>query len=495
MFGRIYPFVCASTKVQLFFRDLIVCKVSADKLLDHLNISNTIDDVFDRAIIDKNNWLLYGSCKDGQLTSLYKLSYIYDQNLSLQDITDIDTDNLPKSLSIRKFKLAGDHSEFIDGFDIEKIQKLHMDFLNKQKKSNVLNQNIKSHVSNSDLNKAQILVNMFKVQRAKSYSSWIEVGFCLHNIDDSLLDTWIEFSKKSPDNFVESDCVKRWSSFKYEGLGMGSLYRWAKEDNPVAYADFLISELEPILQKSLNLTSYAVANVFYQFYKYSYVCTSIKNKKWYEYVEHRWIPMDEANGIINKLNTELSNEYLRMAIAFNQKAMTIDDEYQKKEMIKKSKLASDTAVKLQKMPFKREVVSELLHLYYDRTFAEKLDENHYLIGFENGIYDLKKGYFRNGRPEDYVSFSTKCDYIPYDMNNEKIKEVMSFFMQIQTDSQMLEYLLLKLSSFLEGVQRDQKFEIWTGTGANGKGRVLKLLLDSLIIKALLIKLSYTLKLK
>jgi hypothetical protein len=473
----IYPFVCASTKVQLFFRDLVIWKASNDKLLDHLNLSNSIDDVFDRAIIDRNNWLLYGSCKDGILSSVYKLTSIYDQNLLLQDTSDIDLDNLPRSLSIRKFKLAGDHSEFIDDFDSDKIQTLHMDFLNKQRKSNT-NPNAKIYVSNSDLVKAQTLVNMFGANRAKSYSSWIEVGFCLHNIDDSLLDTWIEFSKKSPDNFVEAECVKRWASFKHQGLGIGSLHRWAKEDNPTVYADYLIAELDQNLQKSLNLTSYAVAYVFYHFNKYQYVCTSIKNKKWYEYAQNRWVPMDEANGIIKKLNTELSNEYLRMAIAFNQKAMTIDDEHSKKEMIKKSKLASETAVKLQKMAFKKEVVSELLHLYYDNTFAEKLDENHYLIGFENGIYDLKNGYFRNGRPEDYISFSTRCNYIVYDPTNEKIKEVMHFLNQIQTDPQMLEYLLLKLSSFLEGVQRDQKFEIWTGSGANGKGRILKLLLDS-----------------
>ena len=47
---------------------------------------------------------------------------------------------------------------------------------------------------------------------------------------------------------------------------------------------------------------------------------------------------------------------------------------------------------------------------------EKFDSDLNLLGFEDGIYDLKENVFREGRPEDYITMSTKVKlHIP---NNE-----------------------------------------------------------------------------
>ena len=155
--------------------------------------------------------------------------------------------------------------------------------------------------------------------------------------------------------------------------------------------------------------------------------------------------MDEATTIINKLNTELTNNYIKVGIAYGQKALHTENEFAKTDLLYKSKTAYTIAEKLHKMSFKREVISELLHLYYDSKFMQKLDENRYLLGFHNGVYDLKNHYFRNGRPEDYISMSTNCDYIKYDETNEHFVNVYNFFDQIQPEQQMRDYLLLKLS--------------------------------------------------
>jgi P4 family phage/plasmid primase-like protien len=466
-----YPFISVNNKVQLFFRDLVVNKIVEDKILDHLNCTNTVDDIIDKAVIERNSWLLYGSCKDGKEENVYKLTKIYDYKIELMNLSDIDYYSLPTILSIRKFTSSTDNNLFNDNITIDKITTLHHELLGKKNIN-------RSFTINSEIEKAKLLIDIISINRSKSYNSWIEVGFCLHNIDDSLLDTWIDFSKKDNDKFKQGECEQLWAKFKYEGLTIGSLHRWAREDNPTAYSNFLLEELENLLKTSLNDTSYSVANIFYESYKYLYVCTSIKNKKWYEYKNHRWIPMDEANTIIKLLNVELSESYTKLGIAYGQKALHSDGDDNKKILLDKAKVAFKIATNLHKMSYKREIISELLHLYYDGTFAEKLDENRYLIGFDNGVYDLKKKVFRNGRPEDYISFSTNCNYINYDESDKQIIAVQNFFDSIQPNEAMREYLLRKLSSFLEGVQRDQKFEIWTGTGANGKGRILKLVLDA-----------------
>ena len=64
--------------------------------------------------------------------------------------------------------------------------------------------------------------------------------------------------------------------------------------------------------------------------------------------------------------------------------------------------------------------------------------------FSNGIYDLYNHQFRNGRPEDYISMKTSCEYIQYDPSSQDAIELDNFFQDIQPNSDLKEYLLLKL---------------------------------------------------
>lgn len=467
----IYPYICTNVKLQYFFREIIIGKLKSENYFS--NLLNNLEEIFDKAIIERNGWLLYGSCKENNKDYLYKLTHIFNYNLE-DIIHNLDTEDLlelPATLSIRKFKNMNNCTPY--------LLNINNDIIEDKLKSlqNVKGSNRK-YISNNDLRKSRILLGMLSDQRSKNYDDWIDVGFCLHNIDNDLLYDWIEFSKKSS-SFKEGECEKLWNSFKFEGLGIGSLYRWAKEDNINEYVNFLFDELEDLLKKSLDTTSYNIAKVFYEFNKYNYICVDIKKNKWYEFKNHRWKYMESATTIINCLNTELVENYYKLAYAYHTKAFNTNiDDLEKKKLREKGELAFKIAKKLNIMSFKKEIIAELVHLYYNPSFLNNLDENHYLLGFKNGIYDLKNNCFRNGRPEDNLSMSANANYIEFDENNPKIKEVFHFFDQIQPEISLREYLLLKLASCLEGNQRDQKFEIWIGTGANGKGRILKLLIDS-----------------
>jgi len=129
--------------------------------------------------------------------------------------------------------------------------------------------------------------------------------------------------------------------------------------------------------------------------------------------------------------------------------------------------------------FKKDVITECSILFYDYNFFNKLDEKRNLIGFENGILDLDTMKFRDGYPEDYLTFTTKINYFPYDSKDEKIKQVEKFFIDILPDDHTREYVLKFLGTCLQGHVPDEKFYIWTGGGGNGKSLTIKLLLDSL----------------
>ena len=62
------------------------------------------------------------------------------------------------------------------------------------------------------------------------YHGWLNVGMALHSEDISLLDDWIDWSRRT-NEFDEKECVDKWSSFKNSGVTLGTLYYMAKEDS------------------------------------------------------------------------------------------------------------------------------------------------------------------------------------------------------------------------------------------------------------------------
>jgi P4 family phage/plasmid primase-like protien len=118
-------------------------------------------------------------------------------------------------------------------------------------------------------------------------------------------------------------------------------------------------------------------------------------------------------------------------------------------------------------------------MYYDKDFYNNLDENRDLLGFKNGVLDLRNEIFREGKPEDYLSNSTNVNYIEYDPNNPKIKEVQKFFREVQPDEDVRNYVLDLFCSCLQGHTPDEKFHIWTGSGGNGKSQCVSLFQKSM----------------
>lgn len=461
----IYPYICASTTLQLLIREVVIKNIEDEKILDYLNLSNSYNDIIDKNVIT-GNWLMYGSSKTIDENLKYKLTNVLNFN---NDEIMPHYNNLVEILSVRKFK-SKENINYRENYNEEEVIKQYDLIMNNYKKK------IIHKISNNDIQICSNLIKILNPERANNYTQWIELGFCLKNIDNSLLMDWNEFSKQS-NKYQAGECDKHWETFNKQGLGIGSLYRWAKQDNPEKYIELMMSEFDDIIINSLDGTSGKVAKVFYNLNKYNYICESISRKKMYEFIQHKWEPIDESTSIIIKLNDELSKLYLRLSKVLHDKALIQNVDERDKTMTK-YKLANDISIKLCKMSYKKEIIAELLHMYYNKNFINLIDENRHLICFNNGVYDLKKLEFRDGRAEDYITLCTNTDYIPYDNSIPAIIQVEQFFEDVQPNKDLKNYLLQYIASCLSGVQREQLFPIWTGTGANGKGRTLKLALDS-----------------
>ena len=63
-----------------------------------------------------------------------------------------------------------------------------------------------------------------------------------------------------------------------------------------------------------------MANTLYHMYKSQFVCASIKDKLWYEFINNKWIITDSAASLRMKISTEMFNRYSDKVINFQLKA-------------------------------------------------------------------------------------------------------------------------------------------------------------------------------
>ena len=458
-FHIVYPNICTKPKLQYILRDCVICDVRKHKYFEDINPINELSDIFDKAVIERNGWMMYGSCKPNCYR--YELTKVLDENTVEVDIDEEELFSLVEDLSIHKFT-TNDIDPYNSTFTEEKIQKIYDDLYPRTKNSKV--------ISEKDLGLVYQLVNMLDKKRYENYGEWIELGFCLHNIDNNLLELWIEFSKRSK-KFKDGECEKIWSNLRDDGLTIKSLHRWAKQDNPGVYSEFILAELSDVMKKSISGTSYDVAKAFYEMNKYSFTVSSISHKTWFYFNDSKWSEMDCGYRIINLLNEDMVNKYITLATTYGIKASTVSGD-DKDKLLKEQKKCNEVSLKLRTSSFKKTILEELLTLYYDPSFVDKLDEARHLICFNNGVLDMNTMLFREGRPEDYISLCTNIDYMPYDASNPIVQEVNNFLTSIQPEPDMRSYVVKFLSSCLAGHTPDEKIHIWTGSGCHAKNTLI-----------------------
>jgi P4 family phage/plasmid primase-like protien len=223
------------------------------------------------------------------------------------------------------------------------------------------------------------------------------------------------------------------------------------------------SELTRLILK--DQTTSGIAAVVHHMYKYKYVYNM---GGWYEFMNHRWVEIETVVSLEKKIGNEVVNEYLKRITYYNQNAY--ESQEHKDQYLQIGKNLTDATYKLRDN--KIEIVEECKYLFNNSHFINKFDSNPDLLGFDNGVYDLKSGEFREGRPEDCVSKTTGYDY-----NTEHTPEttdaINEFMARIFPDTEVRDYVFTLLASFLDG-HPDQKCYIWVGAGGNGKSTLLEL---------------------
>ena len=367
--------------------------------------------------------------------------------------------------------LSGEENKIDLGISVIKNKKIKIQKIKIKNNNNTDNIDMGETKKNTDLKIIRKLIGVLADYRADDYNMWYKVGFCLKNIHIDLFDDWLNFSKRSK-KYDENACIDIWNNAKVgeEYLGEGSLHRWGQEDNLDKYRDVIFNddtELFKIMTEDISEAD--VANVLHHLYKdiVKYE-VGTKSKGWYYFENHRWHNTGEY-FLQSKIKTDIHHYYRKLDSYYNVK----NDKEQFDKILKQIRIM---CMNLKDFRGMKGVINNAMDLFMvePKNFSDKMDENRDLIGFNNGVYYLKNKIFRDGNPDDFVSYSVGYDY------NTNVKEdirdnVLKFFNDIFKDEDDIVYTKNLLSYCLAGHRFREKFNIWIGRTRNGKGTLIELL--------------------
>ena len=499
---------------QSLIRDKVMPELK--EVWDDLPFTNDMDELIDEGITKGSvNWQMYGSRKPNHNAYLIKyhmeLSWCEDKdqwNISEQDIETFNTKKNLHKLSVHctAFPKADIKESYF-----EMIEQMK-EGLNKKKKSSKLVlktattidiktvttmialdalvadmvESIELTPMDYELKETHEFVQILPISYwgPGSYSKWIRVGWALKNTSLRLLPSWLKFCSQSSEfNFGEiPTLIEVWNTFDYDnpdGLTCRSIMYWAKIDNPREYKKVREATISYYMDLTITyVTEWDFAQVLYQMCKDEFICVSIKNNIWYEYRKHRWYEIDSGNTLRLIISKKMHDMYTKKQLDIinaMQKMDQTDDNYE--TLRKLSQKMADICPLLKKTNWKNNIMKEAKELFYDKDFLNKMDNNAELLCFNNCIVDFKNKIHRPGKPDDYISKSTNIDYTPLDdvTDTKSIDEVTEFLEQLFPNEELRKYMWEHLASTLIGNNDNQTFNIYTGSGRNGKSKLVDLM--------------------
>jgi P4 family phage/plasmid primase-like protien len=351
--------------------------------------------------------------------------------------------------------------------------------------------------------------------RCGDYQDWINLGLCLKNIadNDESLRCWADISRRTGNShkksrFTDAQFREKWKILPAENaamqkgrkpLLMGTLHLWAREDSPAAYRLILNDSNKELAFLNDSGTHVSVADLVVRMYRHEFRCTPMRKgaglaaMDWYQFIGHTWQNLKTNITLRSRLSNDVRNVYIAADCEVGRREMATTDQSERERLQAKRKNLLKVESNLQNSSFKDSVMKEMAEKFYDEEFLQYMNQDSCLVGFNNGVLELRHPgsdgqphvVFRPGRPDDCISFQMgrgmvgmdAIPYIAYDPANPlpEHDELNDFFAKIYPDPVVREYCLTLFAACLEGANHEQKFYIMTGSGGNGKSKIIDLM--------------------
>jgi len=494
--------------LQMMLRDKIVAKLGNRW---ELPLKNEWREVLDEGISKGvTNWQMYGSQKPG--CEAYRLTYHI-----IAEIDKTDNEFMTHPKKIAEFDIAKNFSQLSAQYDTHvkfdmnpKIEDAYNkrleEKLSSKKKTNKSkinlvvedeNDNIQlEDIKNADMLKTAVdnimstlKLNEKHIEELHRYTQILpkkyyqpgshllnrQVAFALKHTDERLFLSWVMLRSKASDFDYDTipTLYNEWKKFhkKADGVTKRSIMYWAKQDAFEEYEKVKKETIDHYIEETVcEAGDWDYAMVLYHMYKDKYVCASINNKKWYVFNKHRW-EKDEGQRLrlaiskdLFQLYSDKQNEYM------SDLHQHIPSDGHHEKVQRKVKKIAEICIKLKKTNDKNNIMREAMEIFYDKDFVKNMDSNKYLMCFTNGVVDFKNKTFRQGYPQDYITKTTGVPYYLYDPIQDKVigDNIVDFMKKLFPQPNLCRYMWDHLASSLIGVKKEHAFNIYRGSGSNGK---------------------------
>ena len=535
------PDIALSNEKQKALRAWMLEKKAVEEAFGSTSYTNEPEDIYDESMTRKQGWFFYGESKPSIAPYVLDTVLVYTPEtgeITEEAASDYTPDVLLELLSVR-YGVQEDDNEVREDAREEFARCLRGKVpvpapAPAPAPAPTESQGLGTiyvpteHDPDEIVLARKLAIQCLSADRAEAYSSWMEVGWCLYNVDPSeeMFEIWKEFSGKSAKS-TGTD----WSKYRRDWLRgfsrntpgakftLKSLHFWSRADAPDVYKTLVEEDHVRYVQTRVDDTHYHVAKLLLRMYKGKF-CASIEMRKseWYVYDERiqSWRHTNQGMELREKLSTEVVD--LIVAARMRLKKQAWDEHCKQKgagtgdmapmpdeDFFKQWALTPDgqrftTLMKVEKhlytTEFKNCVMKEAQEIFSEQDFQNRLNMSTTLFGCRNGVLDLHsevrdpvtgkvgmKVVFRPGRPDDYISQLAgrmypelePIDYVPYDPENPALKSLMAVLRQIFTDPDMLSYVIRLMASCLEGANKEQCYYTLIGVGGNGKSKLVDLM--------------------
>jgi P4 family phage/plasmid primase-like protien len=528
------PDISLSDEKQKVIRNWMLSENAIEICFEGTGYTNTPTDIYDESMVRKQGWIFYGESKPNippySLAAVFKYTPEED-NWTDDEVSNFDSKHLIELLSVR-YNIGPDENVIIDdaaplyeqmktfggagglslaaagGQGIPNKFQLGGDApAEEDPATNTFLETLQALYPTEVTAEERGMIRRFVMECLtpeyyEQYDKWIRVGWCLHNISPSEenFQLWMDFSNQSPKaNGNNVAQLRRDWFFGWRKEGDGprlterSLRKWAKDCDAELYKEIISEYIGEYIRQEVEPTHYHVASLMRKMYGTNYIASvNPKTTEWYKYDDYvnRWGKLNQ--GI--ELRMKVSSEVASAVSEAKQKLygqMEKSNEEQKKVLLEKVKVLNKTETNLCCSGFCEGVMKMAVHQFYEEDFQNKLNINPYLFGCKNGVLELRvagadgreHAIFRQGRPEDYVSFLAgqnlpemgPIEYHPYDASDPRQAEIAEFFEKLFPDVAVRQYALRLMASCLEGTNKEQCFYVATGVGGNGKSKLVELM--------------------
>nr|QBK84723.1 MAG: D5-like helicase-primase [Pithovirus LCDPAC01] len=448
---------------------LMIQKISIPEL--KLDLSNTIGSIV--ALTDPKLRLLYLSSIEGEGLSIQ--SIVSDKEYKLSDVFHPQNhkDFLEYDIDIKEFKYYVPLL-FSKGYLHKHISRIKEPSIDGKKLNHI-------EPTDSPLIQVKAMIHLISPRRAAIKHDWLDIGASIKASDFEIperdkIKLWKKFTKLK-DKFSEDQCENEWDDLN-EHITVHTLEFFAIKDNKDRHDKFRKSDRLKLLNKAIyEQTHSAIADAFKAYYPIDFLCSKYSDNIWYYFTGVIWKKVDGVATLMQYIE----RKFVRIIINLRRRELSESKDIHDTELSSRNDNRIDMISKLLKKlgnhSTKISVIKELKTRYFNEDFETIKDTIPYLTGCRNCVIDVRSGkaITRPGKPEDYITKTTKRRYVHLSWNHPHVKMYMKYMGQVFTNNMVMNYMLRFIASLLILGNKDKIVPFLCGGGDNSKSIIVKII--------------------